>query len=167
MKNVSLSEQLDQHLENREMLNELKQVESETWDFALTVARGCVDYGGGYRADEARLAIFHHGIQTVVNALEAARTKGMKDTQVAALYSVGRDEMQRTEDTAIRAATVRLIIKDTFQPPIDTPASVTWKTHEVFDEKLADLLRGTGHTRNAEYHTLEVVGAELPPLPKE
>lgn len=43
-----------------------------TWDLVLSIARGCVDYGGGYRSDDEKLAIFHHGIQTVVNALESA-----------------------------------------------------------------------------------------------
>lgn len=163
MEHVSLSEQLDAHLENRERLNDFKQVEAETWDFVMFVARGCFDYGGGYRADEGKLEIFHHGIQTVINALEAARTKGLKDTQVAALYQAGRDETVRADMRAMDAATLRLIIKDTYQPPpIDTPASVTWKTHNVFDEKLADILRGKEHENSAQYHTLEVVGVEVP-----
>lgn len=61
-----------------------------TWDLVLSIARGCIDYGGGYRSDDEKLAIFHHGIQTVVNALENASRNGLKDTQVAALYVIGR-----------------------------------------------------------------------------
>lgn len=61
-----------------------------TWDLILSIARGCVDYGGGYRSDNEKLAIFHHGIQTVVNVLEAASKNGLRDTQVAALYATGK-----------------------------------------------------------------------------
>ena len=56
---------------------------------AIKIAKGCFDYGGGYRANEKELAIFHHGIQTVVNALEAMKKRGLKDTQVAVLHSIG------------------------------------------------------------------------------
>lgn len=49
----------------------------------LNVARGCHDYGGGYRTAETA-EIFHHGIQTVINALEAF-SKNPDDTQTLAL----------------------------------------------------------------------------------
>lgn len=62
-----------------------------TWDLVLSIARGCADYGGGYRSDDAKLAIFHHGIQTVVNALQSASQNGLHDTQVAALYRIGKE----------------------------------------------------------------------------
>ena len=39
-------------------------------DRLLNVARGCHDYNGGHR-DEA-CEVFHHGVQTVINAREAA-----------------------------------------------------------------------------------------------
>jgi hypothetical protein len=55
----------------------------------VTLARGCVDYGGGYRNVDEHLAIYHHGIQTVVNVLESFCKHGFSDTQVAAVYSVG------------------------------------------------------------------------------
>lgn len=54
----------------------------------LNVARGCFDYGGGYRADDAKLAIFHHGIQTVINALEGAM-KEPASLQVRVLEGIG------------------------------------------------------------------------------
>lgn len=67
-------------------------------DLLLTVAKGCFDYGGGYRADDEKLKIFHHGIQTVINALAAAMEHGLDDTQVAALYCAGaRSALERKE----------------------------------------------------------------------
>jgi hypothetical protein len=56
---------------------------------ALRIARGCTDYGGGYRSDEGEFAIYQHGIQTVINALTAASERGLADTQVAALHRLG------------------------------------------------------------------------------
>jgi hypothetical protein len=53
----------------------------------LTVARGCLDYLGGYTDG---LDIFRHGIQTVINALELA-CSDPSDSQVNALISVGAD----------------------------------------------------------------------------
>ncbi len=56
-------------------------------ELLLNIARGCHDYGGGYR-DSLESEIFHHGIQTVINALEAA----MKDPdrlQVRVLEGIG------------------------------------------------------------------------------
>lgn len=35
---------------------------------------------------------------------------------------------------------VRIIVKETFQPPIDTPASITYKTIVVKSEELHELL---------------------------
>jgi len=61
-------------------------------DDAITIAKGCLDYGGGYRCDEDLLKAFHHGIQTVVNALAAAKKAaetGADDTQVNALRRMG------------------------------------------------------------------------------
>jgi len=60
-----------------------------TFQDAVRIARGCKDYGGGYRSDPLRLDAFHHGIQTVVNSLERAAESGMDDTQVAALHAIG------------------------------------------------------------------------------
>lgn len=58
----------------------------------LNIARGCHDYGGGYR-EPAQAEIFHHGIQTVINSLEAAAKPG-NDTQVNALERIGRNAAQ-------------------------------------------------------------------------
>jgi hypothetical protein len=63
-------------------------------DRAIAIAWGCLDYGGGYRGDEGKLDAFHHGISTVIRALEAARDN--PDTQVWALERIG--------SAAIRAA---------------------------------------------------------------
>lgn len=59
---------------------------------------------------------------------------------------------------------VRIIVKQTIQPPIDTPASVQWHTVDIEANALADLLNGVG-LNNASYSVFEVVGAEL--LPKD
>ena len=58
-------------------------------DDALKIAKGCFDYSGGYRADKGELEIFHHGIQTVINALEGARKTGLSDLQSRVLHRIG------------------------------------------------------------------------------
>jgi hypothetical protein len=58
------------------------------FDDAVKIARGCLDYGGGYK-DASEREKFHHGIATVINALDAARSKGLADPQIAALHSIG------------------------------------------------------------------------------
>jgi len=58
----------------------------------LNIARGCLDYGGGYRGDPILMGAFHHGIQTVINALEAAAKRDPKDTQVNALERIGHTQ---------------------------------------------------------------------------
>ena len=57
-------------------------------DDAITIANGCLDYGGGYRGTP-ELEIYHHGIQTVVTALKAAKRNGRSGTQVNALVMMG------------------------------------------------------------------------------
>ena len=54
----------------------------------LNVAKGCHDYGGGYW-EKLEAEIYHHGIQTVINALEAA-VKHPNSTQVRVLENMGR-----------------------------------------------------------------------------
>lgn len=56
---------------------------------AVRIARGCLDYGGGYRHSDEHLEIFHHGIQTVINSLEAAEKTQLTDTQTAILWKLG------------------------------------------------------------------------------
>lgn len=58
---------------------------------------------------------------------------------------------------------VRIIVKQTIQPPIDTPASLRWHTIDLEANELADLLNGVGIPAGS-YSTFEVIGAEL--LPK-
>ncbi len=60
-----------------------------TFEDALQIARGCTDYGGGYRSNAEHFEIYQHGIQTVINALTSASETGLKDTQTRALRSMG------------------------------------------------------------------------------
>lgn len=58
---------------------------------AVRIARGCLDYGGGHRSD-GQMEAYHHGIQTVINALEAAEAQeptGELDSQLAMLHRMG------------------------------------------------------------------------------
>lgn len=66
-----------------------------TFDDALRIARGCTDYGGGYRNEH--YDIYQHGIQTVIAALTAVSKTGL-DTQTAALHAMGTTEHGKTED---------------------------------------------------------------------
>ena len=63
------------------------------FDDALKIAHGCFDYMGGYRDDN--LYIYHHGIQTVVNCLESAKEKGLKDSQIRAVHIIGTEAIRR------------------------------------------------------------------------
>jgi len=65
-------------------------MEKETFETCLNIAKGCHDYQGGHHQKETNEA-FHHGIQTVINSLEALGKRGLKDTQVAVLNSIGKD----------------------------------------------------------------------------
>lgn len=56
---------------------------------AISMAKGSFDYMGGYQTDE-ELAIYHHGIQTVVTVLEAAKKRGIDDLQVSTIYRIGK-----------------------------------------------------------------------------
>jgi len=56
---------------------------------ALRIAKGCTDYGGGYRGDAALLEAYQAGIATVINALLAAQERGMADPQTRALHGMG------------------------------------------------------------------------------
>lgn len=58
---------------------------------AVTLARGCHDYNGGYKETE-HLEIFHHAIDTVTRVLEADRLRGNEppDLQLRAVEQAGR-----------------------------------------------------------------------------
>lgn len=58
---------------------------------AIAIAKGCFDYGGGYRSSNGELEIFHHGIQTVINALEGAKESRLTDLQSRVLHFIGCD----------------------------------------------------------------------------
>jgi hypothetical protein len=60
-----------------------------TFEDALRIARGCVDYSGGYRDNAEHHRIYHHGIQTVINALTAASKDGLENMQVNMLHAMG------------------------------------------------------------------------------
>jgi hypothetical protein len=62
------------------------------YDDALQIAKGCFDYSGGYRSSDGELEIYHHGIQTVINALEGAKLSGLKDLQSQVLHSIGSEQ---------------------------------------------------------------------------
>jgi hypothetical protein len=62
-------------------------------DTAVHIAKGCHDFNGGYHAnDPYATRIYHHGIQTVINALEEWRWNvihGGDDHQVNTLARIG------------------------------------------------------------------------------
>lgn len=55
---------------------------------AVKIAKGCHDYGGGYQNDHDS-KIYHHGIQTVINALEHAEAHGLNEFQIRTLHGIG------------------------------------------------------------------------------
>lgn len=69
-----------------------------TFDDAVRIARGCTDYGGGYRGLPELFEAYQAGISTVVTALTAARNEGMADSQVRALHSMGAQPDAATSD---------------------------------------------------------------------
>ena len=60
-----------------------------TFEDALRIARGCTDYGGGYRSNDEHYEIYQHGINTVITALMTASKIGLEDTQTRALHVIG------------------------------------------------------------------------------
>jgi len=68
-----------------------KHTEALTYADALRIARGCTDYGGGYRGDAALFEAYQHGIQTVITALTHADPK---DSQTRALMAMGAQPQQ-------------------------------------------------------------------------
>jgi uncharacterized small protein (DUF1192 family) len=60
-----------------------------TFDDAVRIARGCTDYGGGYRGEPELFEAYQAGISTVITALTAAGKEGLSDSQVRALHSMG------------------------------------------------------------------------------
>lgn len=62
---------------------------SLAFDDAVRIARGCTDYGGGYRSEPELFEAYQGGISTVVAALTAAGKRGLADSQVRALHFMG------------------------------------------------------------------------------
>lgn len=75
-----------------------------TFEDALRIARGCTDYGGGFRGNAEQFEIYQTGIQTVINALTAASKTGLDDMQTMALYSIGAN----AEASGVRSASAGL-----------------------------------------------------------
>ena len=63
-------------------------INTETLESCIAIAKGCHDYQGGYH-DKSENEIYHHGIQTVINCLEAFKKKGFSDMQIAIIHSIG------------------------------------------------------------------------------
>lgn len=61
-----------------------------TTERMLSIARGCRDYGGGYRGT-AHYDAYQAGIETVIAALEHAMESPL-DTQIVALEQIGSAE---------------------------------------------------------------------------
>ena len=61
-------------------------------EMMLSIAKGCLDYGGGYRREPDKYDAFQHGIKTVITALEKYCNNGLNDTQTVALYRIGKEE---------------------------------------------------------------------------
>ena len=71
------------------ILDKLERLQGEATRL-LNVARGCHDYNGGYH-EEPEHGTYHHGIQTVINALElAAKNQPADALQLTVLESIGR-----------------------------------------------------------------------------
>uniref|UniRef100_A0A6M3JFN6 Uncharacterized protein n=1 Tax=viral metagenome TaxID=1070528 RepID=A0A6M3JFN6_9ZZZZ len=65
----------------------------ETAQRCLNIAKGCHDYGGGYR-EKAEQDIYHHGIQTAINCLEKfVKLNGDIETnwQLRAVENIGKN----------------------------------------------------------------------------
>jgi len=63
----------------------------------LNVARGCHDFGGGHHGD-GMMDAYQHGIQTVINALEAAVKNNPSDTQINVLEQIGAWQAAKEDD---------------------------------------------------------------------
>jgi len=61
------------------------------WDRVLALVRGCHDFNAGYLS-EPEYGIYHHGIDTVIRVLEAARAQGdAPDLSLRVVESLGAD----------------------------------------------------------------------------
>ena len=69
----------------RNLCEEIEKLKGD----AIAIAKGCFDYRGGYHS-EKELEIYYHGIQTVINVLEAANKNRMDDLQVATIHAIGK-----------------------------------------------------------------------------
>lgn len=83
-------------------------MKSLTFEDAVRIARGCTDYGGGYRSNPEHYEIYQNGINTVINALTAASKTGLDDTQTRALHSMGADHTAgKPQDAELKDAALK------------------------------------------------------------
>lgn len=99
-----------------DLARELEMASALAFQDAVTVARGCTDYGGGHHND-GHMEAFQHGIQTVITALEAT-AKNPHDSQVTALRQIGTAQPPIAPDADDNCA--RLTAEGI--PHIDTPS---------------------------------------------
>ena len=59
-------------------------------DDVLAIIKGCWDYSGGHRSNAEHLEIYRHGMQTVLNSMNAALKSNPSDTQSNATLIMGR-----------------------------------------------------------------------------
>ena len=69
----------------------MKDLDKETLETCLNIAKGCHDYNGGHHGDKEN-GIFHHGIQTVINCLERLNEDGLNDTQLIVVHEIGKSK---------------------------------------------------------------------------
>lgn len=118
----------------------------ELLETILRVARGCFDYGGGYRSDDGKLEIYHHGVQTVVNALEGFAARGMKDTQIAVLYRMGAPSVGRATD---EQGADQVLIKQACDRP------------DLYKKLSASPASTQGETKKKSYRILNHLGRDV------
>ena len=65
-------------------------VDKETLEICISIAKGCLDYNGGYTREIEQLRAFHHGMHTVISCLTKLRENGcLNDTQLSTVYKIG------------------------------------------------------------------------------
>jgi len=72
-------------------------MDKKTAERCLNIAIGCHNYNGGHN-DEKENAIYHHGIQTVINCLEAfVYSENKNDMQLKNIELIGEKTASKKE----------------------------------------------------------------------
>lgn len=71
-----------------------------TFEDALKIAQGCLDYSGGYRGDARMFEAYRDGIHTVIAALQKADRNGLADSQTRTLHAIGCEAQAVAADIA-------------------------------------------------------------------